>query len=316
MHMFSQRTAVVTGGAGFIGSHLCDSLLTKGFHVIAIDNLITGVSTNIDSAQKSKNFEFYKHDVCDELDLKKQIDWVFHLASPASVPDYQAHPLETAHVNSVGTENMLKLAHRYNARFLYTSTSEIYGDPKEHPQRESYWGNVNPVGPRSCYDESKRFGETLTMIYRRIFHLDTRIVRIFNTYGPRMRKNDGRVVSNFINQAIDDEPITIYGDGSQTRSICYVDDMVSGILAIMESDKTSGEILNLGKTSEFTIKDLAEKIKSMTNSKSEFVIKPLPIDDPKERRPDISKVKKLTGWEPTITVEEGLEKTIAYYRSI
>lgn len=309
-----QPVSLVAGGAGFIGSNLVDALMSRGHRVIAIDNLISGVEKNIDEAKKASAFQFTPHDVSEPYESSGKIDFVFHLASPASVPDYQAHPLETAHVNSLGTENLLKLAQKHKARFLYTSTSEIYGDPKEHPQKETYWGNVNPVGPRACYDESKRFGEMITMVYHRQLSLNTRIVRIFNTYGPRMRKNDGRVVSNFINQAISGEPITIYGDGTQTRSFCYVDDMVAGLMAAMESDKAKGEIVNLGNPSEYTVRALAEKIKTMTGSKSEIVYKPLPIDDPRERRPDITKAKALIGWEPKVSVEEGLTRTIEYYR--
>ena len=314
--MNHSKTAIVTGGAGFIGSNLCDALLGRGLEVIAVDNLITGREENLESAKKSGAFTFLKQDVCGNIPLGKHIDFVYHLASPASVPDYQSHPLETAHVNTIGTENMLKIARDNNARFLFSSTSEVYGDPKEHPQKESYWGNVNPVGQRSCYDEAKRFGETLTVIYHLKHSVDARIVRIFNTYGPRMRKNDGRVVSNFINQALSGIPMTIYGDGTQTRSICYVDDMVEGIIAAMERDNTNGEVINLGKPSEFTVKDLAEKIKTMTDSRSDFTNLPLPSDDPKERRPDITKAKDLLNWEPKITVEDGLKKTIEYYKTI
>jgi len=310
------NTVLVTGGAGFIGSHLCDALLARGMRVICLDNLITGTEINLQNAKKNSAFQFIHHDVISSFERSEHIDFIYHLASPASVPDYQSHPLETARVNSLGTENLLKLASKHGARFLYTSTSEIYGDPREHPQKESYWGNVNPVGPRACYDESKRYGEMITTIYQQKYDVDTRIVRIFNTYGPRMRQDDGRVISNFINQAITGSPITIYGDGNQTRSFCYITDMVTGLIAMMENNLVRGEIVNIGNPHEIKIKDIAEKIKIMNNSKSEIIYKPLPADDPKERRPDIAKAKALLGWELKTALEHGLAKTIEYYRNL
>jgi nucleoside-diphosphate-sugar epimerase len=306
--------SVVTGGAGFIGSNLCDALLKIGHDVICIDNLCTGAERNIESLKHHPSFTFIKYDVTSPIPVFNQVDYIFHLASPASVPDYQRLDEETALVNSVGTRNMLKVAKAYKSRFLYTSTSEIYGNPLVHPQTEEYWGNVNPDGVRACYDESKRYGEMITMLYHRKFDVDTRIVRIFNTYGPNMRPDDGRVVSNFINQAISGSPITMYGDGTQTRSFCYVDDLVAGIMAYMFHDDLSGEIVNLGNPEEYTMIDLAKKIVSMTESSSHIEHKPLPVDDPVKRRPDVSKAKRLFGWEPRVTVDEGLTKTIQYYR--
>ncbi len=306
----------MTGGAGFIGSNLVDALLAKGLTVIAFDNLMTGKEENLTDAKNNPNFTFIRHDVTSELPVFDSVDYIFHLASPASVPDYQKYPEETALVNSQGTRNLLQLAHKMHARFLFTSTSEVYGDPKEHPQKETYWGNVNPNGVRACYDESKRFGEMLTMMYRRRDALDVRIARIFNTYGPRMRPDDGRVVSNFINQAIHGEPLTVYGDGSQTRSLCFVSDMVDGLIKLMFVDDLAGQVVNVGNPEEYHIMDLAQKIKTMTNSASEIVFKPLPEDDPRERQPDITKAKTLLGWEPRVSVNEGLKKTIAYYKSL
>lgn len=309
-----QYTAIVTGGAGFIGSHVVDALLTKGYAVFAVDNLITGREDNLTEAKKHENFTFIKHDVTGELPVVGHIDYLYHLASPASVPDYQKFSEETALVNSVGTRVLLKVAKAHGAKFLFTSTSEVYGDPKEHPQKETYWGNVNPNGVRACYDESKRFGEMITMLYVRNHGVDGRIARIFNTYGPRMRPTDGRVVSNFINQAISNKPMTVYGDGKQTRSFCYVSDMVDGLIRLM--DVPSGEVVNLGNPEEYTVLDLAQKIKIMTRTSSEIVHTELPEDDPTQRRPDISKAKKLLGWEPKISVDEGVKKTVEYYRGI
>ncbi|MEK7801356.1 MAG: UDP-glucuronic acid decarboxylase family protein [Pseudomonadota bacterium] len=310
-----QKVSVVTGGAGFIGSHLVDALLAKGHRVFALDNLITGLEENLIDAKKNSNFTFINVDITTQIPILGSISYVYHLASPASVIDYQNNPEETALANSVGTRMMLKFAKEYGARFLFTSTSEIYGDPKEHPQKETYWGNVNPNGVRSCYDESKRFGEMMTMLYHNKYGVDTRIVRIFNTYGPRLRKDYGRVISNFINQALDGKPITVNGDGKQTRSPCFVSDMVSGIITMMESAKTNGEVVNLGNPDEYTMIDLAKKIITITGTASTVVLAPLPIDDPMKRMPDISKAEKLLGWKPVVSLDDGLQKTIEYYKS-
>lgn len=309
-----QQTCLVTGGAGFIGSHLVDFLIQKGCEVIVIDNLITGSESNIAHLKDYEQCFFLLHDVSDPLEIEQSIDWIFHLASPASVVDYQAYPEETALANSVGTRNVLALAKEKNARFLFASTSEVYGDPKEHPQKETYWGNVNPIGIRACYDESKRYGEMMTQLYHRIHGVDTRIIRIFNTYGPRMRKTDGRVISNFINQALRNDPITVYGQGTQTRSFCYVDDLVQGIWDVMNCDGLSGEVVNLGNPEEYAVIDVARKVKEMTQSSSDIVYKELPQDDPAIRRPDITKVENATGWRPRVSLDEGLRKTIAYCR--
>ncbi len=310
------KKIVVTGGAGFIGSHLCDALIKKDYQVICVDNLITGSENNIKHLKENKNFRFLKLDIIKDEIKEKDIDYIFHLASPASPIDYQKYPEETALVNSVGTINTLNLARKNGARVLIASTSEVYGDPKEHPQKETYWGNVNPFGPRSCYDESKRFAETMTYIYIHKYEVDVRIVRIFNTYGPRMKKDDGRVVSNFINQAIENSPLTIYGKGARTRSFCYVSDMVDGIVESMFAEGVPGEIINLGKPEEYKILDLAKKIKKLAGSKSKIVFKPPLPDDPEQRCPDISKAKKLLKWQPKVSVDEGLRKTIEYYRSL
>lgn len=309
------KTVLVTGGAGFIGSNLCEALLGQGHAVICVDNLLTGTEKNIASLKSDKRFTFIRWDVTNEMPILPKVDCVFHLASPASVPDYQKYDEETALVNSVGTRNLLRFARGYNAKFLFTSTSEIYGNPLEHPQKESYWGNVNPNGLRACYDESKRFGEMMTMLYVRSKGVDGRIVRIFNTYGVKMRKNDGRVISNFINQALESKPLTVYGKGTQTRSFCYVSDLVGGLMAIMFSGKTKGEVINLGNSEEFTVLELAKRIQKMTKTKSEIVFTDLPEDDPVMRKPDISKVKKLVGWKPVISLDEGLKKTIEYYQT-
>lgn len=312
----NKKTAVVTGGAGFIGSHLCEALLLEGCAVYCLDNLVTGTEKNIEHLKSNPDFTFIRWDVVHEMPVISRVDYVFHFASPASVPDYQKYNEETALVNSIGTRNLLIFAKAYKAKFLFASTSEVYGEPDEHPQKETYWGNVNPNGVRACYDESKRFGEMMTMIYVRDKKLDGRIIRIFNTYGPRMRKDDGRVISNFINQALEGKPITVYGKGDQTRSFCFVSDLVAGIMAVMNSSSTQGEVFNLGNPEEFTMVDLANKIKKMTNSASEIIYKNLPVDDPTHRCPDITKVRNLTGWEPTISVEEGLKRTIEYYKKI
>ncbi len=314
METSKKQVSVITGGAGFIGSNLCGALLEKGHTVFCVDNLVTGTEKNIENLKNNPDFTFINWDVINEFPVLPGIDYIFHLASPASVPDYQKYSEETALVNSVGTRNMLKVAKAYKAKFLFTSTSEVYGNPLEHPQKETYWGNVNPNGVRACYDESKRFGEMMVMLYVRNRGVDGRIVRIFNTYGPNMRKDDGRVISNFINQALEEKPLTVYGDGKQTRSICYVSDLVDGIMRMMFSDKTKGEVVNLGNPEEYTMIDLAKKIQTMTGTKSDIVFEPLPQDDPTQRRPDITKAKTLLGWEPNVSADVGLQKTIEYYK--
>ncbi len=313
--MTDQKTSVVSGGAGFIGSHLCDALLGLGHKVLCIDNLLTGSEKNIESAKQNSNFSFLRHDIIESApDILGHIDYVFNLASPASPMDFKKLSEEIALVNSVGTIHMLQFARDHTSRYLEASTSEVYGDPKEHPQTELYWGNVNPNGVRACYDESKRFAEAITMVYVRKYGLDARIIRIFNTYGPRMRKDDGRVVSNFINQALEEKPLTVFGSGSQTRSFCYVSDLVSGILAVMLADNLKGEVFNLGNPEEYTVKDLAQKIKVLTGSASPITFEALPEDDPTQRKPDITKIKTRLQWTPKVTVEDGLHKTIAYYK--
>lgn len=312
--MGKNEVCVVTGGAGFIGSHLCETLLADGYTVVCLDNLLTGVETNLRYAKEHKNFSFLRWDVSSELPVFPRVDFVFHLASPASVPDYQKYDEETALVNSVGTRSLLKIARAYKAKILYTSTSEVYGDPAEHPQKETYWGHVNPNGVRACYDEAKRFGEMMTLLYVRKHGVDARIVRIFNTYGPNMRIDDGRVISNFINQALSNNPLTVYGDGMQTRSFCYVSDMVQGITRAIFEDNTKGEVINLGNPVEYSMIDIAQKIKQMTDSKSEIVHELLPQDDPTKRKPDITKAGNLLGWKPRVDLEQGLQKTIEYYR--
>jgi UDP-glucuronate decarboxylase len=299
---------VVTGGAGFIGSHLCDALLQQGHEVMAVDNLFTGTKRNIEHMLDNKKFEFIRHDVT--LPILLECDQVYHLACPASPVHYQYNPIKTIKTNVTGTINMLGVAKRTKARFLLASTSEVYGDPLQHPQVESYWGNVNPIGPRSCYDEGKRVAETLTVNYRDQGHVDTRIVRIFNTFGPRMLFNDGRVVSNFIVQALQGEDITVYGKGDQTRSFCYVDDLVKGIMATMNRDGFSGPV-NLGNPNEMTIAALAKRVIELTNSKSSIVERPLPKDDPTRRQPDISLAKRELDWSPAVDLDAGLRKTIA-----
>ena len=307
--------SVITGGAGFIGSHLCEALLEIGHKVFCVDNLLTGSEKNTEALKANPDFTFIKWDVTNDMPVIPAVDYVFHLASPASVPDYQKYDEETALVNSIGTRNLLKFTKAYKAKFLFTSTSEVYGDPKEHPQQETYWGNVNPNGVRACYDESKRFGEMITMLYIRNRGVDGRIARIFNTYGPKMRKDDGRVISNLINQALEGKPLTIYGEGKQTRSFCYVSDQVAGLVAMMFGSNTTGEVVNIGNPEEYTMIDLANKIKTMTASKSEIVYAELPTDDPTQRRPDITKAQTLLGWKPLVSVDEGLKKTIEYYKN-
>jgi nucleoside-diphosphate-sugar epimerase len=311
--------AVVAGGAGFIGSHLCDRLVAEGASVVCVDNFITGARANVEHLLGNPRFELVEHDVTDPLDA--ETDAVFHLASPASpnpasLRSYIAHPIETALVNSQGTHQLLELARRNDARFLFASTSEVYGDPLEHPQPESYFGNVNPNGVRSCYDESKRFGEALAMSYRRKLGRDIRIVRIFNTYGPRCDPEDGRLVPNFVSQALAGTPITVYGDGSQTRSLCYVSDLVEGIYRMMTSQEASGEVINLGNPGEHTVLQYAEIIRRLCDSSSAIVHEPLPPDDPTRRQPDITKARSVLGWEPRIGLEDGLRDTIEWYRSV
>lgn len=312
------ETCLVTGGAGFIGSHLCNKLIKNGYKVICLDNLLTGSKKNIEHLLGNPNFEFLEADICQPINqlTNQPINFVFHLASPASPADFDKIPEEVLLTNSQGGLNVLKLATQTKAKLLMASTSEVYGDPKEHPQKETYWGNVNSFGPRSCYDESKRFAEAATYVYLTKYGIDVRIVRIFNTYGPRMQKDDGRVISNFINQAIEGKPLTVYGKGEQTRSFCFVSDLVEGIFKAMFTDKTCGEIINLGNPEEYRIIDLADKIKKLTNSSSEIVFGNLPPDDPSQRQPDISKAKRLLNWEPKVTVDEGLLKTIEYYKSL
>jgi len=314
------QTALVAGGAGFIGSHLCKALIKDKFFVICVDNLITGQKRNIEDLLSNPNFKFIDHDVIKPLDLTDKLDFIFHLASPASPNhhskiSYHALPFETMMVNTIGTLELLKLAEKNNARFLFTSTSEVYGDPLEHPQKEEYRGNVSTTGPRSIYDESKRFGETLTAYFVRK-GLDGRIARIFNTYGPNMQKEDRRMIVDFINEALNGEPITVFGDGTQTRSLCFIDDMVKGLISLMFSPKTKGEVVNLGSTDEHTVLEYANLVKELTKSSSEITkTENLPQDDPLRRRPDISKAKRLLNWEPKVTLREGLKKTIDFFKS-
>lgn len=304
---------LITGGAGFIGSHLCDFLIAKGSSVICMDNLITGKTENISHLTKDPNFKFINHNVSTHITLDEPVDYVLHFASPASPVDYQKYPIQTLKVGSLGTHNALGLAKAKGAKFLLASTSEIYGDPLVNPQPESYWGNVNPIGPRGVYDEAKRFAEAMTMAYHRVHKLDTKIARIFNTYGPRMRQDDGRAVPNFIMQALANEPLTVYGSGIQTRSFCYIGDMVNGLYSLMISDLN--EPVNLGNPDEETIVDVAKKIISLTAGKSKIIFSSLPVDDPKVRCPDITKAKTLLSWQPKVSLEEGLEKTIKYFKS-
>lgn len=314
----NNSTTLVAGGAGFIGSHLSEFLLVRGHKVIVADNLLTGRERNIEKLKSNPGFRFVNCDVArkETLDslVTEEISEVYHLASPASPVQYQTHPLRTLAANSIGTGNLLELAKKNNAKFLFASTSEVYGDPLEHPQKETYWGNVNSFGPRSCYDEAKRFGEALVYTYLTKYEVDARVIRIFNTYGPNMEVNDGRVVSNFITQAIQEKDITIYGDGSQTRSFCYVSDLVTGIVAAMEKEMTRGEVINLGNPDERSMKEIAELVQKITDSRSKIVYKERPLDDPEKRRPDITKAQKLLGWEPTVTLADGLTKTVEYFR--
>jgi len=305
---------VISGAAGFIGSHMCDRLAAENHHIVAMDNLLTGSERNLAQLEGHPLVRFVRHDVTEPVVIEGSVDAVLHMASLASPKDYLGHPVETLEVGSTGTRNMLELAREKGARFLFTSTSECYGDPLVHPQVETYWGNVNPVGPRSCYDESKRYGEALTMAYHRTFGVRTNIARIFNTYGPRMKLDDGRVVPSFVDQALRGAPLTVFGDGSQTRSFCYVSDLVEGLRLLMESEERYP--VNLGNPAEITILEFAERIRRLTGTGSETVFRPLPEDDPKLRRPDISKARRLLGWEPRVSLEEGLASTIAYFRSL
>jgi dTDP-glucose 4,6-dehydratase len=304
--------AIVTGGAGFLGSHLCERLLADGWQVVCVDNLVTGAAANIAHLRANKSFASMQHNVSEPLYVDGAVDAVLHFASPASPVDYADHPIATMKVGTLGTHNMLGLARAKGATFFLASTSEVYGDPTVHPQPETYWGNVNPIGPRAVYDEAKRAAEAFTMAYHRAHGMHTRIVRIFNTFGERMRLNDGRAVPNFLVQALNNEPITVYGDGSQTRSLCYVDDLIEGIVRLLRTDYS--DPVNIGSENEVTMIQLAERIRDLSGSSSEIVFKPLPEDDPKQRRPDLTRARQILGWEPTTPLDAGLNKTIAYFR--
>ncbi|MGB0525899.1 MAG: UDP-glucuronic acid decarboxylase family protein [Flammeovirgaceae bacterium] len=306
------KKVLITGGAGFLGSHLCDRFIKEGFHVIAMDNLITGSLENIEHLFKLANFEFYHHDVSKFVHVSGHLDYILHFASPASPIDYLKMPIQTLKVGSLGTHNLLGLAKAKNARILIASTSEVYGDPNVHPQKEEYWGNVNTVGPRGVYDEAKRFQEAITMAYHNYHQLETRIVRIFNTYGPRMRLNDGRALPAFMGQALRGENLTVFGDGSQTRSFCYVDDLIEGIYRLLLSDYHFP--MNIGNPSEISIREFAEEILQLTNTNSQIINKELPKDDPKQRCPDITKAKEILGWEPQVSRSEGLKRTLEYFK--
>jgi dTDP-glucose 4,6-dehydratase len=310
----SKPRAVVSGGAGFIGSHLCEALLHNGMRVLALDNFITGARQNLSHLEGNPDFEFKQVDVNHGVFIGGDVRYVLHFASPASPPQYDANPIHTLKVGTVGTMNMLGLARAKEATFLLASTSEVYGDPLVHPQPETYWGNVNPIGPRGCYDEAKRCAEAYAMAYHRTHDVDTRIIRIFNTHGPRMQISDGRAVPNFMAQAIRGEPLTVYGDGSQTRSLCYVSDLVRGVLATLE--KGDELPVNLGNPHEVTVLELAEAIIRLAGSQSRVEHRDLPVDDPKQRRPDISRAKKLLGWQPEVPLEDGLARTLEYFRSV
>ena len=303
--------AVVTGGAGFLGSHLCDALLAEGWNVVAIDNFLTGRRANLSHLRHESRFELIEKDICEPFDVGR-VDYVFHFASPASPVDYMVHGIPTLKVGSLGTFHALEVAQKHGAKYFVSSTSECYGDPLEHPQKETYWGHVNPIGPRSVYDEAKRFTEAVTMAYHRYHKVDTRIVRIFNTYGPRLQLNDGRVVSNFMKQALRGEPLTVYGDGRQTRSFCYVSDEIDGFLRLSKSDEHLP--VNIGNPNEFTILECAQLVLKVTGSKSQIRYEPLPQDDPKQRRPDIAKARQLLQWEPKIDLETGLRQSLDYFK--
>jgi dTDP-glucose 4,6-dehydratase len=307
-----KSTVVITGGAGFLGSHLCDKFIDEGFRVICIDNFLTGSADNIAHLAGNENFKFIKHDITNYVFIGGKVDYVLHFASPASPIDYLKLPIQTLKVGSLGTHKVLGLAKEKNARMLLASTSEIYGDPDVHPQSEDYWGNVNPIGPRGVYDEAKRFAEAITMAYHRYHKLDTRIVRIFNTYGPRMRLDDGRALPAFVGQALRGENLTVFGDGSQTRSFCYVSDLIEGIFKLLMSNEVNP--VNIGNPSEISIKQFAEEVIKLTGSRSKITCQPLPEDDPKVRQPDISKAVKILGWSPKIDREEGLRITIDYFK--
>jgi len=310
--MATKNVVLITGGAGFLGSHLCDWFIQRDYKVICMDNLITGSKDNIAHLKKDKNFEFVEHNVSQYIDLKGPVDFILHFASPASPIDYLNYPIQTLKVGSLGTHNSLGVAKAKKARFLLASTSEVYGDPLVHPQKETYWGHVNPVGPRGVYDEAKRFAEAMTMAYRRVHKVDTRIIRIFNTYGPRMRILDGRVVPNFIYQALHDKPLTVYGDGKQTRSFCFVSDLVDGITKLLLSSEPGP--VNIGNPREFTILQFAQLVIKQCNTKSKIVFKSLPTDDPKQRRPDITLARKKLKWEPKVRLEDGLKETFEWFK--
>jgi UDP-glucuronate decarboxylase len=309
----TSKTILVAGGAGFVGSHLCDELLQQGHRVLCVDNFLTGSRANVRALQNHAAFRLIEADICEPLDPDEAIDQIYNLACPASPPQYQADPIQTMMISVVGTSNLLQLAEQHNAAFLQASTSEVYGDPEQHPQQEDYWGHVNCTGPRACYDEGKRAAETLCFDMLRLGRVDARVVRIFNTYGPRMSPNDGRIVSNLIVQALKGEPLTIYGSGEQTRSFCFVSDLVAGLIALMNVDPNPGMPVNIGNPGEFTINELADLVLDMTGSSSPIVHRPLPVDDPQRRRPDISRARAVLDWEPTLSLSEGLALTIPWF---
>jgi UDP-glucuronate decarboxylase len=314
MRQVIRKNILVAGGAGFVGSHLCDALMAGGHRVICVDSFLTSSPDNIKPLQNHPDFTLVEHDICEEIEIAEPLHQIYNLACPASPPFYQADPIHTMMTSVAGTGNLLKLAERHGASFLQASTSEVYGDPEEHPQQEDYWGHVNCIGPRACYDEGKRAAEALCFDSLRAGLVDARVVRIFNTYGPRMQPNDGRIVSNFIVQALQHEPLTIYGDGSQTRSFCYVSDLVEGLIRSMNVQPNAGLPINLGNPGEFTVKELAHMILEMVPTSSSIVYRPLPTDDPQRRRPDITRAKQLLSWEPKVPLAEGLDYTIAWFR--